>query len=459
MPALNRVLVIDDEMAIRESLEMFLREKGLDVFTAGSGAEGLSAYFMHRPHVVILDLRLPDLSGLEILGRIVAADSDAKVIMITAYHDMETTISAMRQGAYDYIHKPLDVYELDNAVSNSLRVGEAAHVSPSLVRDDRDKGEPLQIVGHAPAMRKLFKTIGLLSRNRATVLIEGETGSGKELIARVIHKSSIFSDQPYVTIDCTTLVDNLFESELFGHERGAFTGAGETKPGRLELAGEGTIFFDEIGDLQLSLQAKLLRFLEYREFSRVGGTQTLYSKARIITATNHNLSALVSKSHFRQDLLFRLNVITISVPPLRERLDDLPELVRFFLARINRDLGAKVTRVDQRVMTLLRNHSWPGNVRELKNVLTKAIMESRGTILFADSVETALASCQVTPSAAVEVPTMADLEKRHILRVMTETNGNISAAAKMLKISRPTLRKRLKLHGLYPLGNDNRIGR
>jgi len=448
MPVLRQVLIIDDETAIQESLEMFLREKGLAVCTAGTCSEGLAAYFTRRPQVIILDIRLPDGSGLEILKRIVEADPDAKVIMITAYHDMETTIEAMRHGAYDYIHKPLDVDELDHAVTKSLRIAETARVGTQLLRADHDTGGRHQIVGHTPAMRALFKTIGLLSRNRATVLIEGETGSGKELIARVIHESSIFNEHPLVTVDCTTLVDNLFESELFGHERGAFTGAGETKKGRLELAGEGTIFFDEVGDLPLPLQAKLLRFLEYREFTRVGGTQTLCSKARIIAATNHDLAGLVSKGRFRQDLLFRLKVITISVQPLRERIDDLPELVRFFLSRINRDLGTKVMRVEEKVMAILKSHSWPGNVRELKNVLTKAVLESRGSILLAEAAENALAASYPEVSSASGLASLDELEKRHILKAIGETKGNLSAAARMLGVSRPTLRKRLKLYGL-----------
>jgi two-component system, NtrC family, response regulator AtoC len=449
MPPVKRILVIDDETAIQESLEMFLREKGLEVFTAGTGATGLDTYTKCRPQVVILDIRLPDISGLEILNYIVGTDPEVKVIMITAYHDMETTIEAMRQGAYDYIHKPIDVDELDRAVTKGLRIAETVHETPSISKSDRETGQRLRIVGHTPAMRAVFKTIGLLSRNRATVLIEGETGSGKELIARVIHESSIFGEQPYVTVDCTTLVDSLFESELFGHERGAFTGAGETKKGRLELAGEGTIFFDEVGDLPLPLQAKLLRFLEYREFTRVGGTQTLCSKARIIAATNRILADMASQGQFRQDLLFRLNVITISVPPLRDRLDDLPDLVRYFLSRINHDLGTKVTRLEQKVMAVLRAHCWPGNVRELKNVLTKAVLESRGSVLFADAVETVLACSQRDTPATVQLASLDELEKAHIQRVMIETNGNVSAAAKLLGVSRPTLRKRLRNYGLY----------
>lgn len=455
MPKLRRVLVIDDETSIQESLEMFLREKGMAVHTAGTGAAGLEAYFRHHPQVVILDIRLPDTSGLDVLKQIVEANSDAKVIMITAFHDMETTIEAMRLGAYDYIHKPIDIDELDDAVTKSLRIAEMTHSSPLLPGTDQDTGDRHRIVGHTPAMRALFKTIGLLSRNRATVLIEGETGCGKELIARVIHESSIFSDQPYVTVDCTTLVDNLFESELFGHERGAFTGAGEAKQGRLELAGEGTIFFDEVGDLPLPLQGKLLRFLEYREFTRVGGTRTLRSKARILAATNQKLADLVAQGRFRQDLYFRLKVITISVPPLRERMDDLPDLARFFLAGINRDLDAKITRVEENVLRLLRAHSWPGNVRELKNTLTKAVLESRGAVLLADAVETVMATSRVEHPSPAGLASLNELEKRHIQNAMAETSGNLSAAARMLGVSRPTLRKRLKLYGLRQSDDKN----
>ncbi|MGC8605783.1 MAG: sigma-54-dependent transcriptional regulator, partial [Desulfomonilaceae bacterium] len=231
MPAFPSALIIDDEIAIRESLEMFLREKGLTVVSAGTGASGLEEYFKYRPQVVILDIRLPDMSGLKVLKRIVETDPDSKVIMITAFHDMETTIEAMRQGAYDYIHKPLDVDELDHAVTKGLQIAQAQSFGISLSQDDQETGNKPRIIGHTPAMRGLFKMIGLLSRNRATVLIEGETGSGKELIARVIHDSSIFREKPYITVDCTTLVDSLFESELFGYERGAFTGATETKKG------------------------------------------------------------------------------------------------------------------------------------------------------------------------------------------------------------------------------------
>ncbi len=449
MQAIRKVLVIDDEPSIRESLEMFLSEKGLHVATAATGKEGLELWRTYEPKVIILDIRLPDSSGLDILREITSKDTDVKVIMITAHHDMESTIEAMRRGAYDYIHKPLDVDELDHAVAMAQHIAAASESNAPLVCEDPGPDPRQCIIGKTPSMRSIFKTIGLLSRNRATVLIEGETGTGKDLMARVIHESSGLKDQPYVTVDCTTLVDNLLESELFGHERGAFTGAVESKKGRLELAGQGTIFFDEVGDLPPSLQAKLLRFLEYREFTRVGGNKTYRSQARIIAATNHNLVELAQQGRFREDLLFRLKVISLQVPPLRERIGDLPEMVQVFLAETNRELHAKVTRVENEAMDLLRTYAWPGNVRELKNVLTKAVMESRGSVLLADAVKGSLTEVckEVPPTKGLR--TLDEVEKEHILQSLSQTGGNLSEAARALGLSRPTLRKRLKSYGYY----------
>jgi len=442
-----KVLVIDDEASIRESVEMFLSEKGLSVHTAGTGAGGVEAWLKYQPHVIILDIRLPDVSGLDVLKQITGRNSDVKVIMITAFHDMETTIEAMRHGAYDYIHKPLDVDELDHAVQRSLQIVEASLRTPPLGDENGEELLHRRIVGRTPSMRTVFKTIGLLSRNRATVLIEGETGTGKELIARVIHESSSENEQPFVTVDCTTLVESLLESELFGHERGAFTGAVEAKKGRLELAGEGTIFLDEVGDLPLPLQSKLLRFLECREFTPVGATQSHRSQARVIAATNRSLDELAREGRFRHDLLFRLKVITLHLPPLRGRLDDLPELVQFFIARINCELHTKVSRVEKKAMERLKDHSWPGNVRELKNLLTRAVLQSGGAVLLRDTVEAAFSGSQAEAQEISDFRTLDAIEKQHILKIMAQTSGNLSAAARALGISRPTLRQRLKRYG------------
>ena len=444
----RRVLVIDDETAIRETLEMFLVEKGLEVFQAGAGLEGLRKFVELRPSLVILDIRLPDISGMEILKKILEIDSDAKIIMITAFHDMETTIDAMRHGAFDYIHKPIDVDELDQAINKGLRENAEATIESSDVALQYEDMDHHTIVGKSQAIQSLFKTIGLMSRHRQSVLIEGETGSGKELIAHVIHESSITRNEPFVTVDCTTLVENLFESELFGYEKGAFTGASETKRGRIELAQGGTIFFDEVGDLNLPLQAKLLRFLESREFTRLGGHRTLYSNARIIAATNRKLLELVNCGQFRQDLLFRLNVLQIKVPPLRERLGDISDLTRFFLFRINKELGTKIKCIEENALSFLNSHSWPGNVRELKNVLTKAAMETRGSIIDLEGLSSILCVTQVDEKASSPGKGLDEIQKQYIQRIMDESYWNLSEAARRLSISRPTLRKRLKSYGL-----------
>ncbi|MBI4962726.1 MAG: sigma-54-dependent Fis family transcriptional regulator [Desulfomonile tiedjei] len=448
MGSMNRVLVIDDDASIRESLEMYLQDKGLAVRTADTGNGGFKACLDYNPQVVILDIRLPDISGLEILRRIVEIRPDAKVIMITAFHDMESSIEAMRYGAYDYIQKPLSVRELDRSITRSLHISKASRLSPHLVGDDQDRLLRKRIVGNTRAMRSIFKFIGLLSCNRAAVLIEGETGTGKELLARVLHESSLWKDKPFVTIDCTTLVETLFESELFGHKKGAFTGAVESKKGRIELASTGTIFFDEVGEIPLPLQAKFLRFLEYGDFTRVGGNQTRQIEARIIAATNRNLKDLVQQGRFRQDLFFRLKVITIQVPPLRERMDDLPELVRFFMAKINQDLRTKVAKVEKQAIDILKAHSWPGNVRELKNVLTKAVLESRGTVLLADAVEMALEGSSVEVLDNSGLRTLEQVQSDYVRMAFARCGGNVTVTAKALGISRPTLRRWLNQCGI-----------
>lgn len=452
MVAMKNILVVEDEDSLRESLEMFLREKGYQVYTAGSGQAAMRQWRKYTPQVIILDIRLPDASGLELLQQITARDPDVKVIMMTAYHDMETTIEAMRHGAYDYIRKPLNVEELDHAIDKAMYIAAATQATEPVVPAGQEPDPRHRIVGNSPEMGDIFKMIGLLARNKATVLIEGETGSGKELIARVIHESSSDKEEPFVTVDCTTLVDNLLESELFGHERGAFTGAVETKRGRLELAGDGTIFFDEVGDLSLSLQAKLLRFLEYRQFTRVGGMEPRYSKARIIAATNRPLEQMAQSGAFRQDLLFRLKVVSLRVPPLRMRLEDLPELVQFFLARINHELQTRVTRVEQAALAHLQSHHWPGNVRELRNVLTKAVLDSRGAVLMGDSVKAALSGPASQPAAGQGLRTLNEVEQEYILGALEHTDWNITATAQALGVSRPTLRKRMARYGLKKAG-------
>ncbi len=449
MPALKRILLVEDDDSLRESLEMFLSERGYEVASAATGEQGLVMWRQFKPAVIILDVKLPDISGLEILPRIASQDPEAKVIVITAFHDMETTIDAMRLGAYDYIQKPFNVPDLDRVIAKALHIAAATLAHQPVIGKNQAQDARRRIIGDTPEINSIFKTIGLLSRNRATVLITGQTGSGKELIARVIHDSSQDKLQPFITVDCTTLVGSLIESDLFGHERGAFTGAVENKKGRLELAGQGTIFFDEVGELPLSLQAKLLRFLENREFTRVGGNQVQRSQARIVAATNRNLEDLVRTGRFRQDLLFRLKVVTIKVPPLRKRISDLPKLVQYFLGQINQEMDLSVDRVENKAMERLAAHQWPGNVRELRNVLTKAAIDSRGPVLLAEVVAEALAASIPEPEAGPRLITLEEVEHRHILFALNENDWNISATARVLGISRPTLRKRMSHFSLF----------
>ncbi|MEW5721967.1 MAG: sigma-54 dependent transcriptional regulator [Thermodesulfobacteriota bacterium] len=446
---MTRILVIDDEAGIQESLFMFLLEKGFEVRVAQSLSEGMRQVEDFRPKVVILDLRLPDGNGLDALKPLSEMAPHAKTVVITAFHDMETTIEAMRRGAYDYIHKPIDVDELDRAIDRAVRVAELGSRTPPLIDTQPFDAGRVQLVGRSSAMKDIFKTIGLLAGNRASVLIEGETGTGKEVIARIIHDRSAEADQPFVVVDCTTLVDTLMESELFGHEKGAFTGAVSSKKGRLELAGRGTIFFDEISELPAPLQAKLLRFLERREFTRLGGLETRCSQARIVAAANRNLEDLSRCGRFRADLLYRLKVMTIKVPPLRSRIEDLEEMVPYFLRRINADLGTNVTRVEPGAMKVLRGYSWPGNVRELVNVLTKAVLESRGPVILADTLKAFLDETADRARSAWPGPKNHAAEKDRIVEALNRTGWNISAASRILGLSRPTLRKRLAGYGLH----------
>jgi two-component system response regulator AtoC len=403
--------------------------------------------------VVILDVRLPDASGLDTLEPIKRQAPKTRVIMITAYHDMGTTIQAMKNGAFDYLNKPLDIDELELSVKRATHLPKLRQSPPRPAGDFAgEEADHRRLVGSSRAMSQIFKTMGLLSTNRATVLIEGETGTGKEVIARVIHDSSPQAGEPFVTVDCTTLVSTLMESELFGHEKGAFTDASAVKPGRLELAGQGTIFFDELGEMPPALQAKLLGFLERREFTRVGGTRVMHSQARIIAATNRSLDQLAASGGFRADLLFRLKVATVRVPPLRDRMEDMEELVPFFLNRIHKEFGPRITMVEKGAMGLLRSYAWPGNVRELLNVLTKAAVESRDEVLLVEAVKAALDSSSERPRSQAGFATLAEAEKRHLEAALARANWNVSAAARVLNITRPTLRSHMLKHGIVKPG-------
>ena len=446
---MGKVLIVDDEHSILESLEMFLSEKGHTVYTASSGRDGLDMFNTEKPEVLILDIRLPDLNGLDVLDQLQRNGCGAKVIMMTAFHDMETTIQAMKRGAYDYIHKPLDADEVERSVNRALRILEVDRESPVLKKEKSPRSQEV-IIGKSETMRDIFKMIGLLCQNRATVLIQGETGTGKELIARVIHANSPFCDEPFITLDCAAVVENLLESELFGHEAGAFTGAVHRKKGKIELAGSGTLFLDEVGELPLGLQGKFLGFLQRREYTRVGGHEPLLSRCRIAAATNRDLSNMARRGEFREDLFFRLRVVTLQVPSLRERLSDIPELVNHFLHKINLELGTDVNKLQTGVIDRLMAHHWKGNVRDLENVLVEAVVRARGRVLLLDEIERSLSMNEPPVAAGLSPSSLNGIEKEHIEKTLSQLGWNRTRTAQALGISMPTLRSKIRKYGITP---------
>ncbi|HPI93095.1 MAG TPA: sigma-54 dependent transcriptional regulator [Deltaproteobacteria bacterium] len=447
-----KILVIDDDSSIRETLDLYLTEEGYQVHTAPTGTDGLNKFTQIVPDVVILDIRLPDVNGFIILEDLREEDENVKVIMITAHHDMESTIRAMKEGAFDYIHKPVDVNELDIAIRKALHALEMEKKIKGFVESTREY-KVGDIIGEGPRMREIFKTIGVVSQSRTTVLIQGESGTGKELIAKVIHNNTA-PNEPYIAVNCSAIVETLLESELFGHEKGSFTGAITRKPGKFEIARNGTVFLDEISEMSLNLQAKLLRVLQEMEFERVGGKDRIKVNARIIAATNKDLRTMVKEGLFRDDLYYRLNIVTIWIPPLRERKEDLKPLINYLLAKINFDLHKRIHGVSDEVIEVFRNYGWPGNIRELENLLVRAAVIAKGQVLVkSDFPDLQYVAEPSRPSdqdmdafrdEAGRVLTLDEVEELHIRRVLKDTKKNKGEICEMLGISRPTFERKLE---------------
>ena len=451
---MDRILIVDDDRSIRELLSMHLEERGFGVLSASTGAEGSRIAAETPPAAIVLDMRLPDASGIDLIPELKKHAAEAPVLMITAHHDMATTILAMKAGAFDYIHKPIDIRAFDIALDRALEVRRLSKGTDYLSVEANRAFKMDDIVGASPAIQQLFKDVGRVASSRATVLIQGQSGTGKELIARVIHSYSA-PQKPFIAINCSAIVDTLLESELFGHEKGAFTGAVQGKAGKFELAEDGSIFLDEIGELSQNLQAKLLRALQEREVERVGGVRRIPIKARILAATNRDLATEVEAGRFREDLYQRLKVVTLSLPPLRDRPEDIPLLVEHLLVKINQRLHKNLRRVPREVIEKLQKREWPGNVRELENVLTRAAVLSQGDMLLEEHLieqkPTPRGVVQVPAAALVSeerVPTLDDVEREHIGRVWTLTRGHKGRTCQLLGISRPTLERKLKKYGI-----------
>ncbi len=447
---MRKILIIDDDSSLARTLELYFRGKGYVVFVAPDAREGLELWREHDPDLILLDVQLPGQDGPKALTKAKEEELGGDVIMITAFQDMEATLAAIKSGAVDYLYKPLDLDSLDLLLEKILMRRKERLKIQRLSHVIADSFKPNQIIGKSPVVLDVLKDIARVAQTPVTVLIEGETGTGKELVARTIHHQSS-PEEPFVAVNCAAVVSNLLESELFGHEKGAFTGAHQRKLGKLEIAGSGTLFLDEIGELPLEIQAKFLRVLQEREFQRVGGVKDIAFHARLLAATNRNLAEMVSMGTFREDLLFRLKVYVIHIPPLRWRADDIVLLSEYLIAGMNAELNRNVKRIPLEYIEAMKAYDWPGNIRELENVLRRSMILSRGEVLELDTRLLQAESAAIQPAAGAEggkLGSLEDVEREHILKILGHTGGNFGEACKILGITRPTLRKKINDYGL-----------
>jgi DNA-binding NtrC family response regulator len=443
------ILVIDDEKNIREGLAAALELDGYDVLLAADGTEGLNIALHEEIDLVITDLKMPGVSGEEVLRRVTTETPGIPVIVLTGHGTVENAVEAMRAGAYDFLTKPLNLDRLSLLVKRALQNRELVLQHRELEREIENRKSFEHIIGKSPAMNKLFEVVRRVSPTKASVLITGESGVGKELIANAIHNLSPRKEAPFIKVHCAALAESLLESELFGHEKGAFTGAIARKRGRFELAQGGTIFLDEIGEINQSVQIKLLRVLQEKKFERVGGEETIEVDVRVIAATNKDLEKEIAAGRFREDLFYRLNVVSIDVPPLRERKDDLPLMITSFIKEFADENGKKIEGIDPKARSALYAYDWPGNVRQLRNCIESAVVMASGTIITSDELPPSIRPGAEVPSIHIPVGvSMAEAEKQVILQTLTAQNGNKSRAAEVLEIGRKTLHRKLAEYGI-----------
>ncbi len=441
-----RVLVVDDEPMVGISLTNWLKEENYEVKAVCDGQSALDSFKDECWDIVLLDYKMPGMDGMQVLRQIKELAPQTVVLMMTAYASIANSVQAMKEGAFDYIVKPLDVEELSMMLNKIVERQQLITENLLLRKHLNERYQYENIIGKSPGMQKVFELIRIVAETNATVLITGETGTGKEMVARAIHATSPRRYGPFIAVSCSALPETLLESELFGYEKGAFTGADRTKKGRFELAHGGTLFLDEIGEISMKTQVKLLRVLQERSFSRLGGTETIDVDVRLITATNQNLPRLVEMSTFRSDLYYRLNVVNIHLPPLRERKDDIPLLAEHFMEKFNVEFNKKFNRIERKAMEQMVSYHWPGNVRELENVIERAIVIDQGPEVKAKYMpfgsSEVPAPCEDGPKA------LQDVEKEHILRILEQSQWNISKAAKILDIDRTTLHKKIQKFGI-----------
>jgi len=443
------ILVIDDEATMRDSCRQALSRDGNRVEVAEDGLKGLAMLAKESFDLIILDLKMPGLSGMDVLKKIKDSDPEAMVIVITGYATVESAVEAMKRGAYDFIPKPFTPDSLRVIVKRALDK-RALALENVLLRDELKASlGPDVILGRSKVMKAVEKLVQKVGPTDTTVLITGESGTGKELIAKAIHRHSSRKDKSFVAVDCGSLVENLFESELFGHVKGSFTGATATKYGRFELANGGTLFFDEIGNVSTNIQTKLLRVLQEREITKVGSSQIVKVDVRIIAATNRDLQETVKAGTFREDLFYRLSVVPITLPPLRQRRDDIPLLANHFLSKYNKKRGKNIKAISGRAMKALVEYDWPGNVRELENAIERAVVLTEDDMIKpSDLLYYGLTFLTPSKSDAGQAQRLIDVEKEHIARTLKMFNGHRGRAAESLGIDRKTLRVKLKRYAI-----------
>jgi DNA-binding NtrC family response regulator len=438
----GRLLIVDDELSVRDSLNKWFHEEGYEVGTAESASEALSRMAEQRWDAALLDIKMPGTDGIELQRRLHEVDPQLIVIMMTGYASVETAVAALKNGAYDYVTKPLDPDEIAHLVKNALSHRHAEQENIALKETVAEVMRPPDMVGKSTAMQRVLNAIETVGPTDATVLITGESGTGKELVARAIHAASSRRYKPLVVIHCGALTETLLESELFGHEKGAFTGAQYRKKGKFEIAEGGTVFLDEIGDISLKTQTDLLRVLQEREITRVGGNQPIKVDFRCVAATNKSLETLIEEGKFRPDLFYRLNVFRIELPALRERADDVPALVEHFVQKFSLAMNKRISRVAPEAMSALQQNDWPGNVRELENAVERAMVVAQEPELREADFILKPRNHNGTSSKSLE-----EIEKAHILRVLEGCGWNQTRAAEILGIDRVTLHHKIKRYG------------
>lgn len=451
------ILIVDDEESVRNSLAGVMRDEGYDVVTAASGREGIELLAEAQPALALLDIAMPDMDGIETLQRFKELRPEMQVIMVTGHGTIDIAVKTTKMGAYDFLLKPPALENLTLVVKHGLEERRLREENQTLRRNIERRYE---LIGESSAIQSLKQQISLAGPTNGWVLIHGESGTGKELVARAIHSASKRATGPFVEVNCAAIPQELIESELFGHEKGSFTGATTMKRGKFELADKGTIFLDEIADMSLATQAKVLRVLEGQEFQRVGGSKTLKSDVRVVAASNKKLLDEIKKGAFREDLYYRLNVIPLDVPPLRERPDDIPLLVRHFLKEFSNEYGQKPKTIQDEALALFVRYSWPGNVRELRNIIERLIIMTPGPVLGVADVPKPIsnaepderASAALSPETSFTFSTLKDaraaFEREFIIRKLKEHNGNVSKTADAIGMERSNLHRKIKAYGI-----------